>query len=323
MNISVIVIGRNSQLFLKQCLESIELAFASSESIINNFEIVYVDGNSTDKSVHIASKHNSVTIIEIISSTFFSASLGRYLGTKHAKYKNLLFMDSDMTLYQNWFHESLEYFDKYKAIIGQWTQINVANDRSVKEVIPNFNNINDSFITKKPCGFLQLSLDDLELAPIFHPLIVNNEEKDFYAQFYKSRKIFCVPVQGFKHYNLKQNMKAKLKSFFSTYGKTGYLVSAFFAIKKGYSLSYAIIQMYKILNIIFIVILLLLVFVNKSHFLWIAIPVILFPVSKIKSRIFDVLFFPYKLLSAIRLIKGKHNAEYIYKGVNYQIDLKF
>ena len=322
MNISVVVIGRNSQVFLKQCLDSIEVAISLASTIINKFEIIYVDGNSSDNSIEIAHNYSSVSVVHIQKSTIFSASLGRYLGTKHAQYPNLLYMDSDMTLYQNWFYESSEFFNKYKAIIGKWTQINLFKDGTVKEVISNFNKIQNLSFTKKPCGFLQLSLVGLEDLPTFHPLIVNNEEKDFYAQFYKRRKIFCVPIDAFSHYNLKQNAKVKLKSYFSAYGKTGYLVSAYYAMVKGYSGSYAFIQIYKLLNIVFILIVIISLIYRNSKLLWIAAPILLFPFSRIKSRFFDILFFPYKLLFTIRLVNGKHRADYIYNGINYQIDLK-
>ena len=138
MNISAIIIGKNSNKTLSKCINNLKKSL-NKTVIIQKYEIIYVDSNSIDNSIELA-KEAEVQIIEIIGG-YTSASLGRYLGKQYSKYENLLFLDGDMDIEESWFSESFDYYMRYKAIIGERHEKLYKNNNVLKE-IPNFYFVN-------------------------------------------------------------------------------------------------------------------------------------------------------------------------------------
>lgn len=91
--ISFIVIGKNIEKTIALCLESI-FRF-TKENHIYSYEIIYVDSDSSDKTIEI-SKLYPVRIILITGQV--NAAVGRNEGAKHAKGEILFFIDGDMEL---------------------------------------------------------------------------------------------------------------------------------------------------------------------------------------------------------------------------------
>jgi glycosyltransferase involved in cell wall biosynthesis len=94
MFISFIIIGRNEEKNLKRCIDSIYLSITISN--IRNYEIIYVDGDSTDKSIEVASQFPQVKIFRVTGGR--NAAVGRNIGAKESAGDVLCFVDGDMEL---------------------------------------------------------------------------------------------------------------------------------------------------------------------------------------------------------------------------------
>ena len=97
--ISFIVIGKNEGWRLTNCLDSI-LIFISNENI-TDFEIIYVDSNSTDDSIQRARAYRAVKVYLITGNC--NSAIARNVGAQQAKYNILFFLDGDMELLPEFF----------------------------------------------------------------------------------------------------------------------------------------------------------------------------------------------------------------------------
>lgn len=101
--VSIIIISRNG-------LENLKILFDSfaNVSFYKNFEIIYVDNASTDKSIEFIEKQKSnysITIIKNSENLSFSAA--NNIGAKSAKGEYLLFLNNDIEVTENWLDEML------------------------------------------------------------------------------------------------------------------------------------------------------------------------------------------------------------------------
>jgi len=92
--ISFIVIGRNEEEHLHKCFRSIRRA--CEENLLQEYEIVYVDSNSLDRSVEIALTNNVEKICRL--TIVWNAAIGRNIGAKQAAGDILCFLDGDMEI---------------------------------------------------------------------------------------------------------------------------------------------------------------------------------------------------------------------------------
>lgn len=92
--ISFIVIGKNESAHLNECLNAIFVCI--NKYYLKQYEIVFVDSNSTDNSIEIASSFNEVKIIKALSK--FNAAIARNMGAKETTGNILFFIDGDMII---------------------------------------------------------------------------------------------------------------------------------------------------------------------------------------------------------------------------------
>lgn len=92
--ISFIVIGKNEGWRLKLCFASISKVIEMDR--INDYEIIYVDSNSSDDSINIASRYPSIQCY--IIDGYCNAAIARNIGSKEAKGEILFFVDGDMEI---------------------------------------------------------------------------------------------------------------------------------------------------------------------------------------------------------------------------------
>lgn len=119
--ISFIVIGRNEKNNLRRCLNSI-LDAATFIGILN-YEIIYVDSKSTDKSIDIAKEFEDVKIVSILGDC--SAAIGRNVGGKVSKGEILFFIDADMEIIKDFLANIIDRSGSmsYDFVSGQITDI--------------------------------------------------------------------------------------------------------------------------------------------------------------------------------------------------------
>jgi len=92
--ISFIIIGRNESWKLTKCIQSVLNAAHSNH--INNYEIIYVDSNSTDDSVKRVKQFSNVKAFILTSD--YNAAIARNVGVKKSKGDVLFFIDGDMEI---------------------------------------------------------------------------------------------------------------------------------------------------------------------------------------------------------------------------------
>jgi len=92
--ISFIVIGKNEGWKLKKCFESIFKTVEYNKLI--NYEVIYVDSNSSDNSIEIAKSFKKIKIFKI--TDVYNAAIGRNIGAKESNGDVLFFIDGDMEI---------------------------------------------------------------------------------------------------------------------------------------------------------------------------------------------------------------------------------
>jgi hypothetical protein len=94
-DVSVIIPALNEEKYLPRCLESL-----TRQSRKEQFEIIVVDGGSTDQTAEVAMEHADKVIVEPSP-----VGVARNLGAKHAEGKILAFIDADTMACERWIEE--------------------------------------------------------------------------------------------------------------------------------------------------------------------------------------------------------------------------
>jgi GT2 family glycosyltransferase len=99
--ISIIILNYNGDKYIQQCIESV----LGSE--YNDFELIIVDNNSTDKSIDIIrTKFNNDHRIKLISNNKnLGFAAGNNIGVLHAKGKYLVLLNVDTIVHPKWLTE--------------------------------------------------------------------------------------------------------------------------------------------------------------------------------------------------------------------------
>lgn len=200
-NITVIIVGKNEEKILDKCFSSVSL-------ITDN--IIYVDSDSTDKSIQIAKKYKKIKIISLITENYFhTASLARSIASKEVKTKFIQFIDADMTLNKEWIEiakERLETNSKLAAAVGfkkDYTNLD-SDDYTIrkdkKEFYPDY--LSGAFLIKK---------NEYDLAGGFDPLVPWDEERDLYLRILKNKKkVIYLDTLMASHYDYKTKSRSIL-----------------------------------------------------------------------------------------------------------------
>ena len=112
LDLSFIIPTFNSEKYIKKCISSI---IRTVEKKIN-FEILIVDGGSTDQTIQIVEKLH--LNIKIFSNPLVTGEAGKLIGIQKAKGKFLCLLDSDNYLEKKYINLSLKYLKLYKNSIG-------------------------------------------------------------------------------------------------------------------------------------------------------------------------------------------------------------
>lgn len=92
--ISFIIIGKNEGWRLQKCLQSI--SYVVEQDAIANYEIIYVDSQSTDNSIELAKQYGAKTFL---ITGECNAAIARNIGAQEAIGGILFFIDGDMELF--------------------------------------------------------------------------------------------------------------------------------------------------------------------------------------------------------------------------------
>lgn len=292
-----VIIGRNVEKTIVSCLENLLNLELLKPFVIG--EIFYIDGQSNDESLNLVSKFHRVQIIKI-QSNFLTASLGRRIGMERSKSDYICFLDGDMDLDHENFNILLKFLPRYNALISDRHEVLYNSENSVDKIIPYFYDFGIIREVKKIGGFL-LAKKEIFNDARYNGILIDEEETDFYSQFYSSNKIFCIPVEAYKHNNYNR-ARSRIKNYISFRGKTGHIISFFLSIKNGYLLNFIKLQKnYFLTYILWNLSLFLLITNLKLGIYFTILSLLLLSLIK-KSLPIVFIFLPYKLISALFIL---------------------
>lgn len=130
MNLSIIIPVLNEELYLPTLLTLL------SNQTFKNFEVLVVDGKSTDNTISEAEKFKNKLDLKIIKAPHKGVSFQRNLGAKSAKSELLLFLDADVDFKENFLEKIIEEFNIEKSGIG--TVQSYPQDRNFGDTILSF-----------------------------------------------------------------------------------------------------------------------------------------------------------------------------------------
>jgi len=103
LKVSIIIPTKNNGDILEKCLASIRnLDYPPKDK----YEVIIVDGHSTDNTVEIAKKYGCKVVYEDIGRI----SYARDLGVKYAEGEFIAFTDADCIVDRNWLKELIKHF---------------------------------------------------------------------------------------------------------------------------------------------------------------------------------------------------------------------
>lgn len=106
-HLSVIVIARNEEALIAQCLSSVVAAVRKA----GGGEIVMVDSASTDRTVSIA-RSIGVRVLSLSPDLALSAAAGRFVGFHKTHGELVMFVDGDTVIDSEWLRGSITYFEQ-------------------------------------------------------------------------------------------------------------------------------------------------------------------------------------------------------------------
>ena len=105
MDISIVIPTFNSDKYIDKCLKSIFKSDFNGE-----FDVIIVDGGSTDLTLEMAARHKDV---KVISSSNISVSNSRNCGASNSEGEIIIFIDSDCIVNEQLLKKSKLYLEKY------------------------------------------------------------------------------------------------------------------------------------------------------------------------------------------------------------------
>lgn len=106
-SLSVVIIGRNEEAHIAQCLRSV----LDAAQEIGGAEIVMVDSASTDRTVEIA-RSCGVRVLSLNPAGKMTAAAGRFAGFHCTRGELVMFVDGDTVIDRDWFRAAIPYFDQ-------------------------------------------------------------------------------------------------------------------------------------------------------------------------------------------------------------------
>ncbi len=214
--ISVIITARNEEKMIKSCLTSI------LKQRYTNFEIIYVDAESSDKTFEIAKElekeiesfKNCKRFI-CVEKNANSPAKGRNIGVKLSQGKFLAFTDADCIANQNWLNELITHLKKGDQAVGgpnvikhfKKSKINNSIDKVLGTFLgnsgaPQFLKINKiTEVYAIPACNLSVTRKTFDKLNGFNENLRYNEDTDFCYRLTKSgSKIIYNPEAIVDHY---------------------------------------------------------------------------------------------------------------------------
>lgn len=108
-DVSVIIPTWNEEKYLERCLTSLH-----DQSLKQSFEIIVVDGGSSDRTLEIANRFAQ----KVLVMPDKPVGAARNVGASNAKGDILAFIDADTQASNGWLEETIKTFNKFPSVVG-------------------------------------------------------------------------------------------------------------------------------------------------------------------------------------------------------------
>lgn len=301
-NISTIVIGKDCSDTLEYCIDSINRADdIRQERFPGEMEILYVDSDSSDDSVEIATRLGCKVIR--IYGEHLSASAGRYWGVNFASGDYYQFVDSDMVLDGNWFADALASVSP--CTIGKRVEVKMMEDRCEFSSFDFYGYRHMEKVDRIGGFFL---IDSRYMTNCnFNPYLKMEEEGDLLGRLMDKEGFFsiCNSRSGFTHLNYRYSKKGLLRNYFRLDFRNDLLVVMINSIINRRFYSILSVQKDYALVILMTLIVWVSLFIPFFSALIIGVLALVLVRGKMKSFIVNFLFLPLKVVSLISCFKNK------------------
>lgn len=188
---SIIIPTLNEEKYLPLLLNDL------SKQTLKDFEVIVIDGQSTDKTVNKAKSYQKLLPkIKLISSKIRNVSIQRNLGAKGSSGHYLIFNDADNRL-PKYFLEGIKYqlTANPTDIFTCWSDTDLPNtkDKTISQACNLM--LEASLLSKSPSAFgamIGCKKDVFDSGNGFDPKVGFAEDKDFVVKYYKSGYVFKI-----------------------------------------------------------------------------------------------------------------------------------
>ena len=298
--ISFIIIGKNEARNISKCIESIRFLKYP------NYEILYIDSNSTDNTDEVLKSYGDVKAYKI-NSNMYTAALSRDCGVEKATGKYIFFLDGDMEIHKDTdinFCINLMKNTNVGIVSGELCNLWISEGKIINKVPNTFNVKSENENLQCPGGYFITKKDYYIKAKGFNKLLTCNEEVDLFSRYKKinknavrSNRLCCL------HKNYSDN---KSKGHISRF-KSGYYADfwrvIFSAMKNGYIKEYFSFssQLTMIRSIFLTAIMILLFICSAINWLFILIPLIYYSLILFKNK-FNFVILKYNQLNNVMIL---------------------
>jgi glycosyltransferase involved in cell wall biosynthesis len=188
--VSIVIIGRNEERAIGECLGAAHLAAEQ----IGGAEIIFVDSASTDNTVGIAQTFGA-RVLSLKPDWKLSPSAGRFVGSHYAQGDFILFIDADTLIYRDFLPAAIEFFENNAEVGGVNGRLDDLNETGelLTGVEERFDDAADVKWLRGPACFYRRKA--LLEAGSFNPHLAMEEEAELGLRLVKNGwKLKIIPV---------------------------------------------------------------------------------------------------------------------------------
>jgi len=204
MRLSIVVIALNEEDYISNLLDSLKI------QTFKDFEVILVDGQSTDKTVDVAKKYSQYFDLNIIVADKRGTGYQRNLGVKNSKYEDVVFFDADNVLPVNFLEKTIEFVENNKAdcITGIYKPLEPSLYTKVSMFIHNIYVISQKKRSPVATGtFMYFKKSVFNDVNGFDETILYGEDSDIVKRAVEKGYKFEVMENPKSHFSLEDTMK--------------------------------------------------------------------------------------------------------------------
>jgi len=200
--ISFIVIGKNEGWKLVKCFNSIVNTIKYNN--ITNFEIIYIDSNSTDGSIEVAKRFPMIRVFLLTDEK--NAAIARNLGAEKSTGEILFFIDGDMEIEKESFSELFDDDNrlKYDFVSGDFRNFYYDNRFSEESISNEMYHKNTKIIrTYTTGGLFVIKKNTWELVGGMRNVFFRSQDMDLGLRLSKKNiYLYRLPISLAKHHTV-------------------------------------------------------------------------------------------------------------------------